>query len=105
MTPPDDSPIIPHTNGGKMGRIRPGTRMTVRRATKEERAHEEKRILDLSANSWDDEVWLGHAWFVVFADDPEKVLFDWFSPVGGRDEEGARREAEKYARARGATVV
>ncbi len=98
-------PIILST-GPRMGRIAPGTHLAVREATAEESASEEKRIRALYGPDEEPcDGWLGHAWFVVFADDPAKVLHDWFSPVGGHDREYALQEAQKYARARGAEVV
>ena len=99
-------PIIPNSGGSRMGRIAPGTRLAVREATADEKAAQEKRIRELYGPDEEPyDWWLGHAWFVVFADDPTKVLHDWFSPVGGHDREYALREAHKYARARGAKVV
>lgn len=95
-------PIIPSASP-TMGSIAPGTRLAVREGTAEEREHEEKRIRALYPD--EEPAYLGHAWFVVWADDPSEVLFDWFSPVGGPDREYALREAEKYARHRGAEVV
>lgn len=86
-----------------MGRIRPGTHLAVRKATKEEYQHEASRIRSLYHDDEEPE-WLGHRWFVVFADTPDRVLFDWFSPVGGATHEEALKEAEKYAKARGALV-
>lgn len=106
LEPPYEPEIIPNAGGSRMGRIRPGTRLAVRKATPEEYKYEEGRIRSLYDVASDlKPEWLGHRWYVVFADDPERVLFDWFSPVGGADHEGALREAEKYANARGAEVV
>lgn len=98
-------PIIPNAGGSRMGRIAPGTRLTVREATSDELAVQAERIRGLYGPEEPEPEWLGHAWFVVFAGEPSKVLHDWFSPVGGHDREAALDEARKYARARGAEVV
>jgi hypothetical protein len=102
-----DGPIIDQMGGSKpMGRIRPGTHLAVREATSEELAAQEKRIRALyEPDEEPPEGWVGHKWFVVFAAQPDQVLHDWFSPVGGPDKDYALREAQKYARARGAEVV
>lgn len=94
--------IIPTEGMGGMGRIAPGTVLTVREATPDEVAYEEQRIRSLDPDR--ESEWLGHRWFVVLNGDPEKVLKDWWTPVGGATREEALREAEKYARARGAVV-
>lgn len=91
------SPII--AQSGKMGRIRPGTRLAVRAATDDELAHERERLARIDCGDIEP-----HLWFVVWADEPSQVLKDWFVPVGGPDRECALREAHRYAAARGAVV-
>lgn len=112
--------IIPHTPGGKMGRIAPGTELAVRRATDEEIAYQWTQLHKARDERWDptttnpaskdyepnpDYRLQPNVWLVVFAGDPEQVLHDWFSPVGHWLFEYAAKEARKYANARGATYV
>lgn len=103
-----DSPIIPNTGDSKMGRVRAGTEIAVREMTDEELGHHTRQTLDLYTDT-DPEKWPSMLaltrWVVCFAADPTKVLFDWFSPVGGINEEYARKAADKYVRGRGAVLV
>lgn len=96
--------IIPHSVGGRMGQVAPGTKLAVRELTDEELGCQVKRLMDLDDKPWENGV---HPlrWIVCWANDPTKVLYDWFSPVGSYTKELAVKEADRYCRARGAVLV
>lgn len=100
-------PIISHQKGAKVGRIRPGTEMSIRPATIEEYEHQVQELEKNNSGRSDDidPVLVACKWLVVLENDPEKVLFDWFSPIGGVTRERAEEEAQRYARARGAKII
>lgn len=106
------APIIPTEGMGGLGRIRPRTRLAVRRATEQELAVQWQRLwlrdadlLDPKREPNPDYRLQASAYLVVLADDPSQTLHDWFSPVGHWLLEYAVKDARKYAVARGAEYV
>lgn len=93
-------PIIATEGMGGLGRVAPGTRLAVRVATDDEIAAQWKQL-----SKYGEPTISPYAFLVCWADAPEQVLYDWFSPVGGWYRDQALEAAQKYADARGAEVV
>jgi hypothetical protein len=72
--------------------------------TNEELGHHVKALMDLDSEPWINGVHPSR-WIVCWADDPTRVLHDWFSPVGSYTKDLALKEAERYCRGRGAVLV
>jgi hypothetical protein len=87
------------------GRILPGTRIAVRELTDEEFERESERIATVNTGFDHSDDITPKRWVVVWADHPEKGLYDWFSLVGGQTREEAVEQAERYVLARHAELV
>jgi hypothetical protein len=108
------------TPGGKMGRVVAGTRIAVRRATDEEIAVQWDKLHAMQTPEWNaltlnpadkhyepnpDYRLQANVYLLCLEDEPESVLFSWWSPQGHWLLEYAVKEARSYARARGAEYV